>query len=212
MVRILLADNRVVIRAGLRALLGSRSEFHICGEARDGREAIDLACEKKPDVVVININMPVVNGIEATRQIRHASPRSEILIYTKESNGDLVREALCAGARGYLLKSAGDEEIIEAVEALARRRPFYSTTVSEQLLQNLTMRIRGDSGGVRLTGREQEILRLIAEGHRGRQIALMLGISLKTVNTHRTAAMRKLQLQSVAEVVRYAVREKLIHA
>jgi DNA-binding NarL/FixJ family response regulator len=212
MVRILLADNRVVIRAGLRALLGSRSEFRICGEARDGREAIDLACAEKPDIVVININMPVVNGIEAARQIRQASPGTEILIYTKESNGDFVREAFSAGARGYLLKSASDEEIIEAVEALAGGRPFYSNTVSEQLLQNLTMRIHGDSAGVRLTGREQEILRLIAEGHRGKQIAFILGISLKTVNTHRSAAMRKLQLQSVAEVVRYAVREKLIHA
>jgi DNA-binding NarL/FixJ family response regulator len=212
MVRILLADNRVVVRAGLRALLQSRSDFQVCGEARDGREAIDLARQKKPDIVVINVNMPVVNGIEATRQIRRASSGTEVLIYTKENNADLIREALSAGARGYLLKSAADDEIIEAIEALGRHRPFYSPSVSEQFFNNLTMRVRGDSSGVRLTAREQEILKLIAEGHRGKNIALILGISKKTVDTHRTAAMRKLQLQSVAEVVRYAVREKLIHA
>jgi DNA-binding NarL/FixJ family response regulator len=212
MVRILLADNRVVVRAGLRALLQTHSDFQVCGEARDGREAVDLACRKRPDIVVINVNMPVVNGIEATRQIRRASSGTEVLIYTKENNTDLIREALSAGARGYLLKSAADEEIIEAMEALARHRPFYSSSVSEQFFDNLTMRVRGDSSGVRLTAREQEILKLIAEGHRGKNIALILGISKKTVDTHRTAAMRKLQLQSVAEVVRYAVREKLIHA
>jgi len=212
MVRILLADNRVVVRAGLRALLQTRSDFQVCGEARDGREAVDLASRKKPDIVVINVNMPVVNGIEATRQIRRASSGTEVLIYTKENNGDRIREALSAGARGYLLKCAGDDEIIEAMEALARHRPFYSNSVSEQFFNHLTMRVRGDSSGVRLTAREQEILRLIAEGHRGKHIALILGISKKTVDTHRTAAMRKLQLQSVAEVVRYAVREKLIHA
>jgi DNA-binding NarL/FixJ family response regulator len=212
MVRILLADNRVVVRAGLRALLQTHSDFQVCGEARDGREAVDLACRKRPDIVVINVNMPVVNGIEATRQIRRASSGTEVLIYTKENNSDLIREALSAGARGYLLKSAADEEIIEAMEALARHRPFYSSSVSEQFFDNLTMRVRGDSSGVRLTAREQEILKLIAEGHRGKNIALILGISKKTVDTHRTAAMRKLQLQSVAEVVRYAVREKLIHA
>ena len=129
-----------------------------------------------------------------------------------EKNCDLIREAVCAGARGYLLKSAGDEEIVEAIGALARHQPFYSSVVSEQLLNNLTLRVGGDSNGVRLTAREREILRLIAEGHRGKRIALMLGISQKTVETHRAAAMRKLQLQSIAQVVRYAVREKLIHA
>ena len=119
MTRILVADNRVVIRAGLRALLQTRSDFFVCGEARDGREAIDLALQKKPDIVVINVNMPVVNGIEATRQIRQASPGTEVLIYTEENNDDLIREAVGAGARGYLLESAGDEEVIEAIVALA---------------------------------------------------------------------------------------------
>jgi DNA-binding NarL/FixJ family response regulator len=212
MVRILLADNRVLIRAGLRALLQTHGDFHVCAEARDGREAIDLAGQKKPDVVVINVNLPVVNGIAATRQIRRVSSRSEILIYTKENNGDLIREAINAGARGYVLKSADDEEIIEAIEALAQHRSYYSSLVPKQFLNSLTMRVQSDSGCMSLTCREQQILRLVAQGHRGKHIALILGISPKTVDTHRTAAMRKLQLQSVAEVVRYAVREKLIQA
>jgi len=212
MVRILLADNRVLIRAGLRALLQTHSDFHVCAEARDGREAIDLAGQKKPDVVVINVNLPVVNGIAATRQIRRVSSRSEILIYTKENNGDLIREAINAGARGYVLKSADDEEIIEAIEALAQHRSYYSSLVPKQFLNSLTMRVQSDGGCMSLTCREQQILRLVAQGHRGKHIALILGISPKTVDTHRTAAMRKLQLQSVAEVVRYAVREKLIQA
>jgi DNA-binding NarL/FixJ family response regulator len=210
MVRVLLADNRFLIRAGLRALLQSHGGFDVCGEARDGQEAISLARQKKPDVVVININIPLVNGIEASRQIRRASSSTEILIFTREDNGDLIREALCAGARGYLLKSASDDEIIEAIDALSRHHSCYSSAVSELLLSKLAT--DGDDRGMHLTNREQEILRLIAEGRRSKNIGLMLGISPKTVQAHRSAAMRKLQLESVADVVRYAVREKLVHA
>jgi DNA-binding NarL/FixJ family response regulator len=212
MIRIVLADNHLVIRGGLRALLEARSNFHICGETGDGRGAVDLATQKKPDVVVINVNLPVINGIEATRKIRRAAPDTHVLIYTAENNADLIREALRAGARGYLSKSAPDEQIIEAIEALARRRPFYSSSASESLLDDMTMSVRGDGNGVHLTAREREILRLIAEGNRSKRIALVLGISQKTVDTHRTAAMRKLHLQSIAQVVRYAVRERLIQA
>jgi DNA-binding NarL/FixJ family response regulator len=212
MVRILLADNHVVIRGGLRALLQNHGDFHICGETSGGREAVDLAIQKKPDVVVININLPEINGIEATRQIRRATPSTEVLIYTAENNNDLIRAAFRAGARGYLLKSAADEDIIAAIEALARHKTFCSSSVSEKLLSELAIKGRGGSTGVHLTTREREILRLVAEGHSGKRIALMLGISQKTVETHRAAAMRKLQLQSIAQVVRYAVREKLIQA
>jgi DNA-binding NarL/FixJ family response regulator len=212
MIRIVLADNHLVIRGGLRALLEARSNFHICGETGDGREAVDLATQKKPDVVIINVNLPVINGIEATRKIRQAAPDTDVLIYTAESNADLIREALRAGARGYLSKSAPDEQIIDAIEALARRRPYCSSSASEKLLGEMTMRVRGDGNGVHLTAREREILRLIAEGNRSKRIALVLGISQKTVDTHRTAAMRKLHLQSIAQVVRYAVRERLIQA
>jgi DNA-binding NarL/FixJ family response regulator len=212
MIRILLADNHVVIRAGLRSLFQARSNFQICGETGDGRGAVDLATQKKPDVVIIDVNLPDINGIEATRQIRQAEPDTEVLIYTAENNADLMREALRAGARGYLLKSSPDEQVTEAIEALARCRPFFSRSVSQTLLDEMTMRVRGDSNGAHLTAREREILRLIAQGNRNKCIALMLGISQKTVDTHRSAAMRKLHLQSTAQVVRYAIREQLIQA
>jgi DNA-binding NarL/FixJ family response regulator len=155
MVRILLADNHIVIRSGLRAFLQTRRNFHICGETHDGQEALDLAVLKKPDVVVINVNLPVINGIAATRQIRRAVPGTEILIYTAESNDDLIREVLSAGALGYVLKSAPDQQIIEAVGALARHHPFCSSAVSQTLLFDLTMRAPDDSNGVHLTTRER---------------------------------------------------------
>jgi DNA-binding NarL/FixJ family response regulator len=212
MVRVFLADNHVLIRGGLRTLLRTRRDFSICGEANNGREAVKLAIQAKPDVVVMNVNLPDINGIEATRRIRRGTPGTEVLIFTAETNEDLMREALQAGARGYLLKSASDEQVIGAIEALAEHQVYSSSSVREKLLGSLTHQKRGDGNSVRLTVREREILRLIAEGHRGRKIAMILGISLKTVETHRTAGMRKLGLRSIVEVVRYAIREKLIQA
>jgi DNA-binding NarL/FixJ family response regulator len=203
MVRIFLADNHVLIRGGLRSLLRARSDFFICGEADNGIEAVKLAIQAKPDVVIMNVNMPDINGIEATRQIRKAARNTEILIFTGESNEDIMHECLRAGAGGYLLKSASDEQIIEAIETLAQHRGYFSGSVAEKLL-------RAGNNGSDLTPREREILRLIAQGRRGREIAQMLGVSLRTVETHRAAGMRKLDLHSVTEVVRYAIREQLV--
>jgi DNA-binding NarL/FixJ family response regulator len=203
MVRIFLADHHVLIRGGLRTLLRARRDFSICGEADNGTDAVKLAIQAKPDVVIMSVNMPGINGIEATRQIRKASPNTEILIFTAESNEDIMRECLRAGAGGYLLKSAPDEQIIGAIEALVQHRGYYSGSVAERLLR------AGDPQS-HLTVREREILRLIAQGRRSREIALMLGVSPRTVETHRAAGMRKLHLHSIAEVVRYAIREGLI--
>ena len=203
MVRIFLADHHTLIRGGLRALLGARSDFSICGEADNGADAVKLAIEAKPDIAIMDVNMPRLNGIEATRQIRTGTPHTEILIFTAESSGDMLRECLRAGASGHLLKSAGDEQIIEAIEALAQHRGYYSGSVTEKLLR------AGDNGSG-LTTREREILRLVAQGRRSKEIALLLGVSVRTVETHRAAGMRKLHLHSVAEVVRYAIREQLI--
>jgi len=210
MVRIFLADHHVLIRGGLRTLLKARRGFAICGESGNGFEAVKLAIQAKPDVVIIDVNLPGINGIEATRQIRRARPHTEILIFTTENNEDVMREAMHAGARGYLLKSASDDQIVTAIEALARHEGYRSASVSEKLLESLTHSKHSDSDWTRLTTREREILRLIAEGHRGREIALMLGVSQKTVGSHRAAGMRKLDLHSIAEVVHYAIREKLI--
>lgn len=180
-----------------------RDDFSICGEADNGIDAVKLAIQAKPDVAIMNINMPGINGIEATRQIRKAAPNTEILIFTAEDNEDIMRECLRAGAGGYLLKSASDEQIIDAIDALAQHHGYYSDSVTEKLLRS------GDNRS-RLTTREREVFRLIAQGRRSREIALMLGVSLRTVETHRAASMRKLNLHSVAEVVRYAMRERII--
>jgi DNA-binding NarL/FixJ family response regulator len=203
MVCIFLADHHVLIRGGLRTLLRARKDFSICGEADNGIDAVRLVIQTKPDVAIMNVNMPGINGIEATRQIRKATPDTEVLIFTAENNEDIMRECLRAGAGGYLLKSASDEQIIEAVEALAQHHGYYSGFVTEKLL-------RAGNNRSDLTTRERAILRLIAQGRRSKEIALMLGVSVRTVETHRAAGMRKLDLHSIAEVVRYAIRERLI--
>lgn len=210
MVRIFLADPHVLIRGGLRTVVRARRDFSICGEAGNGREAVKLVVEAKPDVVIMNINLPGINGIEATRQIRKAAPQTEVLIFTAENNEDLMREALRAGARGYLLKSAADEQIIGAIEALALHQNYSSTSMTLKLLDTFVPRTNGKADGEHLTDREREILRLIAGGHRGKEIAQMLGISHRTVETHRTNGMHKLHLHSIADLVRYAIRERLI--
>jgi DNA-binding NarL/FixJ family response regulator len=210
MMRVLIADNHIVIRGGLRALLQTHGNLQICGEASNGREAVELAIRKRPDVVVINLNLPGVSGIEATRRIRKDLPGTEVLIFTADDSVDLMREALRAGARGYLLKSAPDEQIVDAIETLGRHETFCPGVLSEKLFDNFANQIPGISDSKRVTNRERQILRLVAAGYRGKRIAEMLGISLKTVNTHRASAMRKLRLRSVADVVHYAIREQLI--
>jgi DNA-binding NarL/FixJ family response regulator len=209
-VRILLADDHVVVRRGLRALLETRQDFAVCAEAAEGREAVDLALKHKPDVAVLDVSLPVLNGIEAARQIRRGSPGTEVLIFTMHDSDELITEVLHAGARGYLLKSETDEQIINAVTALTRHKPYFSSQVSEALLDKFNAAASGQANV--LTSREREIVQLIAEGNSNKRIAMLLDISVKTVETHRSAAMRKLNIRSTAELVRYAVRNKLIQA
>ena len=209
-VRILLADDHTVVRRGLRALLETRPNFMVCAEAADGREAVSLAISHVPDVVVLDISLPILNGIDATMQIRKAVPTAEILIFTMHDNESTIQDVLHAGARGYLLKSEADDQIVNAVEALSRHRTFFSNHVSETLLEVV---LRGTPSSVEsnhLTTREREIVQLIAEGGSNKSIAMALNISVKTVETHRSASMRKLKLHSSAELVRYAVKNKLI--
>ena len=209
-VRILLADDHLIVRRGLRALLETDAEFVICAEAGDGRDAVELAVKHKPDVAVLDVSLPTLNGIEATRQIRRSAPATEVLIFTMHDSDELISEVLHAGARGYLLKSEADEEIINAIKTLARHRPFFSSQVSETLLEKFNS--GAPSQANRLTAREREIVQLIAEGNSNKKIALLLDISVKTVETHRSGAMRKLTIRSTAELVRYAVRNRLIQA
>jgi len=208
--RILIADDHDIVRRGLRGVLESRSDWIVCAEARDGREAVDLTRQHQPDVALVDVSLPVLSGIEATRQICRSSLPTEVLVFTMHDSEELIGQALHAGARGYLLKSEADEQIIQAVTALARHRPYFSSRVSETLLNKFMLSASSFSSG--LTRREREIVRLITEGHSNKMIAQTLDISVKTVETHRSASMRKLSLGSTVELVRYALRNNFVQA
>jgi DNA-binding NarL/FixJ family response regulator len=212
MVRILLADDHEIVRRGLKALLQERLEWEICGEAVTGRDAVELATELQPEIAIIDLMMPDLNGLETTRQIRKVSQRTQVLIFTMHQNEGLVHEVLEAGARGYLLKTDAEAHIVTAVETLLRYQPFFSAQISETVLDGFLRSGRQSASNAaipRLTPREREVAQLLAEGHRNKKIALRLGISIKTVETHRTTLMRKIGVKSIVELVRYAVRNHL---
>jgi len=213
MLRILLADDFEVIRQGLRKILESREDWEICGEATDGRAAVDLALKLKPDVVVMDLLMPELNGLEATRQIRRKFPDTEVLIFTMHETVELIREVLAAGARGYVLKSECGQRIIEAIETLAQHQLHFAPIVSETLLSaflsNESKHEEISAFNV-LTERERVVIQLLAEGKGNKDVASALGISPKTVESHRSAIMRKLGLHSIADIVHYAIRNKMV--
>jgi DNA-binding NarL/FixJ family response regulator len=210
MIRIMIADDHDVVRSGLRQILEDQPNWEVVAEASDGKDAILKAIQAKPDVAVLDYSLPLVNGLEVTRQIRALLPRTEVLIFTMHDNETLIQELLKAGARGYLLKSDARRHLIGAIESLALHRPFFTAKVSEALLDSyLTKPSREGSS---LTNRERSVVQLIAEGHTNKQIAHILEISLKTVETHRASVMRKLNLSSSAGLVRYAIRNKIVEA
>src|SRR6267143_358351 len=211
-VRILVADDHQVVRTGLRALLESKTGWQVCAEASNGREAVEKASQLKPDVAVLDIGMPLLNGVEATRQIRKLSPQTEILILTMHDSEQLVQEVLGAGAHGYILKDDADRNLVAAVDALRRHKPYLSSRVSEAASnsEGSDASSFSPSSRSRLTPREGEILQLLAEGKSNKEVAGFLGISVKTAETHRANIMLKLDFHSVTELVRYAVRNKII--
>ena len=210
MVRILLADDHSVVRRGLRALFEVRHEFSVCAEASNGRDAVELVLHHKPDVAILDISLPVLNGIEATRKIRKEAPETEVLIFTQYNRESEIRNVLHAGARGYVLKSDADEHILGAVEALARHSVFFSDDVSEILLADFFGQTGLGNNTHQLTSRERKVVQLIAEGNSNKKTASVLSISVKTVEAHRCASMRKLDVHSTAQLVRYAFREGLV--
>ena len=214
-VRILLADDHEIVRRGLKELLEEQVGWTVCAEASNGREAVEAAVRTGPDVAVLDFSMPELNGLEATRRIRQVAPHIEVLVFTMHESEELIREVLAAGARGYLLKSDATRQLIPAVESLARHKPFFSGRVSEVVLEGF---LKGDVGRPvslttdRLTSREREIVQLLAEGNSNKDIARRLTLSVKTVETHRAAVMRKLELNSLADLIRWAIRNNFIQA
>lgn len=215
-VRIIIADDHDVVREGLKTLLTARADFQVCGEATTGREAVAMARELKPQVVVLDFSMPELNGVEATRQIRKALPETEVLILTMHDSETLAREVLAAGARGFLLKTHAKRQLVAAVDALVQHQPFFTGAVSARVLEAFLHPAKAPSKAAapadRLTPREREIVQLIAEGRTSKDIALELGLSVKTADAHRANIMRKLDLHSVSELVLYAVRNRIVQA
>jgi two-component system, NarL family, response regulator NreC len=212
-VRILLADDHGVVRKGLRLILERHDGLEVVGEAADGREAVRLAEELSPDIVIMDVGMPQLNGIDATAQILHRDPRVGIIILSMHSDEGYIVRALSAGAKGYLLKDSAEEDLVQAVRVVAQGRPFFSPRITQTLLDDYVRQLRQkglpDSYDL-LTEREKEVLQLIAEGKSNKEVATVLDLSVYTVETHRTNLMQKLNLHNTAEIVLYAVRKKII--
>jgi DNA-binding NarL/FixJ family response regulator len=213
--KILIADDHDLVRRGIRVLLESHTNWEVCGEARNGQEAVRLAEQLKPQIVILDFNMPEMNGLEAAKRIIRTCSETETMILSVDHSNQLIREIVLAGVRGFILKSDSDRDLLAAVEALANHRPYFTICATELMLTSKrnghpapsSTQIWEES----LTGREQELLRLIAEGKNSREAAKVLGISAKTADTHRANLMRKLQIHSVTELVRYALRNHIVH-
>jgi len=211
--RIVIVDDHAVVRRGVRALLESQSGWDVVAEATTGREAVAVVQRLRPDVVVMDLSLPELSGLEATRQIVKESPHTEVLVLTMHHSEQLARDVLQAGARGFVLKSDADQSLIAAVESLRQHKPFLSSTVTEFVLDGYIRAADGAVGGGLhdpTTAREREIIQLIAEGHSSKEAAAVLNISVKTIEAHRASIMHKLHFRSVSDLVRYAIRNKLV--
>ena len=204
--KILIADDHGVVRRGMRLLLEAQSGWEVCAEAADGRDAVKKASATKPDVAIVDLTMPRLNGLDALRKIRHVSPRTKMLLFTVHEREDLSAEVLDAGGSGYLLKSDAESELVVAVEAILAGSQYMSSRIAPPVRSEPRRASR------RLSPREREVLQLIAEGRSTKEIARELGISVKTADTHRTHLMLKVGLHSTADLVRYAVRNRFVQA
>jgi DNA-binding NarL/FixJ family response regulator len=211
--KVVLADDHELVRWGLKELLSKAPGWEVCGEASTGREAVEIVRKLKPDAAILDINMPELNGLDATRQIVHISPQTQVLILSFQETDELVREVLEAGARGFVLKSDTGHELLAALEALRRHSLYFSPRISEAVLH---LFLKGttpqEARALRLSGREREIVQLLAEGKSNKEVAAVLELSIKTVETHRGNIMAKLDLHSISDLVRYAIRNGIAQA
>jgi DNA-binding NarL/FixJ family response regulator len=212
--RIVVVDDHAVVRRGVRALLESQPGWEVSAEATTGREAVELAKRLQPDIVVIDLSLPELNGLDATRQILIESPRTEVLVLTMHHSEELARDVLQAGARGYILKSDADESLIAAVHSLRQHKPFLTSNITEFVLDGYLRRApqRDDdtAPGGSVTPREREIIQLLVEGRSNKETAAVLDVSVKTVEAHRANVMRKLHFRSFSDLVRYAIRNNIV--
>jgi DNA-binding NarL/FixJ family response regulator len=206
--RIVIADDHGIVRSGLRMLLERQEDFEVVAEAADGVEARDLVISERPDIAILDVKMPRLTGLEATREIRKEAPEVSVLILSMHDDERYLFEALKAGASGYVLKSQADQDLLEAIAAIDRGEPFLTPDAQRALIKDVLE--RGEEPGDELTPREQEVVTLAAEAHTNREIAEILGLSEKTVENHRANAMRKLGMRDRVELVRYAIRRGLI--
>jgi DNA-binding NarL/FixJ family response regulator len=211
MLRVLIADDHEIVRRGVRDVVEAQPGWEVCAEASNGSDVLQLALAQRPNIAVLDVSQPGLNGIAVTRQIRQAAPATEVLLFTMHDDDETISGGLAAGARGYLLKSDGDNQLVAAISALGAHRPYFSPAVSELLL-DAAVHERKKARLESFTVRELEVAQLIAEGESNKKIARRLGISIKTVESHRAAAMRKAGVRTAAEFVRFAIKHNLIQA
>jgi DNA-binding NarL/FixJ family response regulator len=212
--RVLVADDHAILRTGLRTLLEAQPGWKVEAEAVDGRDAVAKAKEFKPDIVVMDISMPSLNGLEATRQILKNARQTKVLILTVHESDPLIREVLDAGAQGYILKSDASRDLVAAVDALRKNKTYFTSKVAQMVLDGYLKKDAPAEDGhprkERLTSRQREIVQLLAEGKSSKEVAVALGLSVKTAETHRANIMRRLDCHSVTELVRYAIRNEIV--
>ena len=209
--RILIVDDHAVVRAGVAALLKGQPEWEVCGEASNGREAVAAAAQLKPDVVVMDITMPEMNGLDATSKILKENPHVEVLIFSMHESEQMVRDVLNSGARGYMLKTDAGPDLLAALEALRQHKRFFTSKVAERVLRGyLAAPTREAPPVCQLSPRERGIVQLLAEGRSNKEVSSVLNISVKTVETHRARIMGKLDLHTASDLIRYAIRNRII--